>query len=121
VGLLVLCCGPEGSPPRAEIDPGDLVARLAAGTAPLVLDVRSPDEFGAGHIPGAVNIPLETLAGRIDELGASPSDEIVVHCERGGRAAKAETVLRGAGYSDVRDLAGHMQGWRDAGYPLDTR
>jgi rhodanese-related sulfurtransferase len=102
----------------AAIEPSDLAARIAAGTAPVILDVRTPDEFAAGHIPGAVNAPLSELADRLVGLKLSPTQEIVVHCQHSGRAAKAESMLLKSGYTNVRDLTGHMEAWRTGGYPL---
>jgi len=92
---------------------------MASGEAPVILDVRSPEEFASGHIPGAVNIPLNELSERLVALGLSPTDEVVVHCERGGRAEAAESILRESGYTGVRDLSGHMAAWRAGGYPLE--
>jgi len=104
--------------PGTSIDPSELAGRIASGTAPVILDVRSPEAFAAGHIPGAVNVPLGEFANRLVGLELSPTQEIVVLCQRGGRAAKAESVLRDSGYTSVRDLKGHMAAWRAGGYPL---
>lgn len=117
--LLVLgSCG-SAQPTAADISPSELSDRIAAGGAPLILDVRSPAEFEAGHIAGAINIPHDQLTQRISELGISPSDEVVVHCQSGRRAGMAEAALREAGYTNVRDLSGHMQAWNEAGMPVD--
>lgn len=116
--IFLLACGPAAEP-GAVISREELSRRLEAGDAPLVLDVRTADEFVSGHIPGAVNIPHDELANRMDELGGAKTDEIVVHCRSGRRAAMAEEVLAGAGYTNVRDLEGHMQGWQDAGLPVE--
>jgi len=105
--------------PGGAIAPGELAERLAAGTAPLVLDVRTTEEYAAGHVPGALNIPHTELASRLDELPVSRSTELVVHCQRGGRAAVAESLLVDAGYTNVRDLDGHMEAWQQGGYPLE--
>ena len=103
----------------ATIEPSELARRISSGNAPLILDVRTPEEFAAGHLPGARNVPHDALAGRLGELGIAPADEIVVHCHSGRRAAAAEDVLRDAGYTNVRDLAGHWQGWTEAGLPTE--
>jgi len=58
------------------------------------------------------------LADRLSSLELPLDEEIVVHCEAGGRASMAEAVLREAGYTNVRDLTGHMRAWRDGGYPV---
>ena len=67
-------------------------------------------------MPGAVNVSHEYVADRIGELG--PAREVVVYCERGGRAAQAADVLRDAGFT-VRHLAGDMSAWREQGLPIE--
>jgi len=95
----------------------ELAERIRAESAPFVLDVRTRREYAGGHIPGAVNIPYDELSGRLDELGADKTAEVVVHCQTGQRAVFAEDALARAGYTNVRDLEGHMRAWQGAGYP----
>lgn len=83
----------------------------------LVLDVRSANEFAAGHVPNAVNIPHDQLASRIAELSVGTTGTVVVYCESGFRAGKAATVLRQAGYQNILHLAGDMRAWRANGRP----
>jgi rhodanese-related sulfurtransferase len=113
-----IACGPAASG-RPTISNAELATKIKQGQAPLVLDVRSPEEFKSGHIPGAVNIPVDELGSRLGELKLAKGDEVVVHCERGARAAKAEALLQQSGYTDVVDLSGHMKGWREAGLPVE--
>ncbi|HZR79854.1 MAG TPA: rhodanese-like domain-containing protein [Candidatus Binatia bacterium] len=101
------------------ISPGDLSARIGSAGAPVVLDVRTPQEYASGHIPGAVNIPHGELATRLAEIPGGKSAEIVVHCQAGGRAATAEKVLAQQGYTNVRDLQGHFGGWVQQGFPVE--
>jgi phage shock protein E len=69
-----------------------------------VVDVRSPAEFGAGAYPGAVNIPLQVLAGRLPEI---PRDRpVVLYCASGMRSGAAARLLREAGYPDVVNAGG---------------
>jgi len=103
-----------------SIAANELAERIAAGTAPVVLDVRSPAEYAAGHLPGAVNVPHDELATRIAALGLAPDQELVVHCHSSPRAAKARAALAALGFGRVRDLAGHWQGWQAAGLPAET-
>ncbi|HYV45387.1 MAG TPA: rhodanese-like domain-containing protein [Myxococcaceae bacterium] len=86
----------------------DEAHRLVAGGA-LLLDVRSPEEFKSGHIDGAVNIPVQDLEARLGEVGPRER-QVVVYCHSGMRSGRAAQVLRGAGYSGVRDL-GPMERW----------
>jgi len=119
--LLLGGCG--GDPAASEgnpISPARLAERIGAGSAPLILDVRTRAEYRQGHIPGAVNIPHDELRARMAELPIARSDEVVVHCQRGGRARLAEAALRQGGYSNVRDLSGHWQAWRAAGLSVET-
>ncbi|RMF97915.1 MAG: rhodanese-like domain-containing protein [Gammaproteobacteria bacterium] len=118
VGLLAACGQPGADAGQAPITVQALAERLDRGDAPLILDVRTPEEYAAGHIPGAVNIPHTELAERLAELGADRNREIVVHCRSGKRAALAEGILRRAGFNRVRDLEGHFLGWSEAGLPI---
>jgi phage shock protein E len=78
--------------------------RLVEGGA-LLVDVRTPGEFSAGHIPGALNIPLDQLGGRADEL-RKDGKPVVVYCASGMRSAQAKRFLVGAGIVEVHDLGG---------------
>ena len=69
----------------------------------MLLDVRTDREYEAGHLPGALHVPVTEVAGRLDEL---PRDQpIIVYCQSGVRSARAAETLRGAGF-DVHDLGG---------------
>jgi NADPH-dependent 2,4-dienoyl-CoA reductase/sulfur reductase-like enzyme/rhodanese-related sulfurtransferase len=89
-----------------SITAAQLDAELASGSPPLVLDVRNVDEFAAGHLPGAVNIPVDALR---EALPALPSDRrIAVHCKAGFRGHLAVRILKQRGYTDVVNVTG---GW----------
>jgi molybdopterin/thiamine biosynthesis adenylyltransferase/rhodanese-related sulfurtransferase len=92
-----------------EIEPAALQARLRAGDALDILDVREPHEWAIASLEGAVKIPLAALESRLDEL--SRDHEIVVHCKAGGRSAQAVRRLRAAGFKRVWNLAGGIQRW----------
>lgn len=79
-----------------------------------LVDVRSASEYAAGHIPGAMNVPLEQIESRIDDLSADAL--IVLVCQRGPRASMAATFLDGRRQTIV--LEGGTHGWRQAGLPL---
>jgi phage shock protein E len=121
--LLLLCaaaCGGEADAPAAgTITPEQVAALLASDNAPVILDVRTQAEFEGGHIPGAINIPHTELPARVEELAADRDSEIVVLCERGGRARSARAVMAAAGFERVLDLTGHMGAWRAGGFPLE--
>ena len=86
----------------------------------LVLDVRSREEYAGGHVPGAINVPHDELSGRLAELGGDRDRPVVVYCESGRRASRAEALLAAEGFSDVRHLEGDMRAWRASGRPTST-
>jgi rhodanese-related sulfurtransferase len=89
-----------------EVDPEE--ARALAESGALLLDVREPDEWNAGHAPGAMFIPLGQLPANVDDL---PRDRrIVAICRVGGRSARATEFLIAAGI-DAVNLAGGMRAW----------
>jgi rhodanese-related sulfurtransferase len=116
VAVLVGCGRAEAA---GDVKPSELLAAIEAKQAPLVLDVRTPEEFASGHVPGALNIPIDELASRSGEIAAHRDEPVVVYCERGPRAARGADELVAAGFSDVKLLAGHMSGWRAAGLPTE--
>jgi len=96
-----------------EISVSEATAKRDAGA--FILDVRQPDEWNTGHIPGATLIPLDQLASRVNEL---PRDqEIVVVCRSGNRSAQGRDILLDAGFTQVTSMAGGMIQWESAGYP----
>jgi rhodanese-related sulfurtransferase len=86
-----------------RVSGGEARERVAKGA--MLLDVRSPEEFAGGHIDDAVSIPVQELAGRLDELG-DKAGEIVVYCQSGGRSAMATRLLQSNGFANVYDLGG---------------
>lgn len=70
-----------------------------------IVDVRTPEEFSEEAYPNAVNIPVDQMAGRLDEFG-DKNGAIVVYCASGARSAYAARVLRNAGYTDVVNAGG---------------
>jgi len=83
-------------------------------STPLV-DVRERDEFANGHVPGAVNIPMSEIGGRLDELPAEAFDVI---CQVGGRSARVAQALEERGY-DVTNVEGGTGEWIAAGKPVE--
>ncbi len=80
-------------------------ARQLVADGALLLDVRSSEEFAGGHIDGAINIPIQELNARVDELG-DRNAAVVVYCQSGGRSMMAKRLLEGKGFTDVHDLGG---------------
>lgn len=92
-----------GAATTSSRDPA--AAKKLIGEGAVVFDVRSPDEFGAGHLPTATNLPIDQFASRLAEVeqavGADKSKPIVVYCGTGARASKAKQTLTEAGYTNV--------------------
>ena len=107
----------QGESDAPEMSAGELSARMASEARPVILDVRTPKEYAAGHLPGAINVPHKTLPGRLAEILAFRDREVVLYCERGKRSVMATAVTREAGFSSVWHLQGHMVGWRGQGLP----
>lgn len=115
LALAPACSRPTHAPP---ITGDELAARIHAGDAPLVVDVRPRAEYAAGHVPDALNIPEPELADRIGELGIEDRGrEIVLYCGGGDCAKAARRLLRHAGFSDVRHLEGDISAWRETEHP----
>lgn len=97
---------------------GGNIPQVDAASVPedgYLLDVREQDEWDAGHAPGAVHIPLGTLAERAREI---PADrDVYVVCRSGGRSAQATQALNGAGWR-AHNVAGGMQAWQAAARPM---
>jgi len=87
---------------------GEEARRLVASGARLV-DVRTKGEFSSGHLPGAVNIPVQTLSSGLKALG-DPGKPIVVYCLSGARSGRAKSVLESRGFGAVHNL-GPMSRW----------
>lgn len=82
-----------------------------------VVDVRAPDEWRRGHLPGAIHIPLAALPDRVGELDASIP--IVLHCKGGGRSSIATSLLQAKGIDSVSNLVGGYDGWVAKGFEVE--
>ncbi len=102
-------------PAIPQVDAAAAQARLKDKEKPYLLDVRQPEEYRDGHIPGASLIPLGELPRRANEL---PRDrEILVVCHSGNRSGSATRHLLSAGYK-ATNVAGGMIQWERAGFPV---
>ena len=99
-----------------EISPQETAAALEGGDT-LLIDVRDPDEWQEGHIPGARNFSRGTVELEIEEAAPNPSMPIITHCGGGGRSALAAESLQRMGYTNVKSMAGGFKAWKAAGLP----
>lgn len=97
-----------------NITPEELKNRIQNGEKLNIVDVREPWEYEEDNL-GALNIPLNTLPARLNELEAYKNQELIVHCRSGARSSNAKKFLEGQGYSHVRNLLKGLEGYRAQG------
>ncbi|WP_053844862.1 rhodanese-like domain-containing protein [Paracidovorax avenae] len=85
----------------------------------VVVDVSEPDEFAAGHVGGAKNVPLGQLEECLPQVVKNKSVPLVLVCAKGARAQRAVAVARKLGYDKAEALAGGLKAWRDASMPVE--
>jgi rhodanese-related sulfurtransferase len=110
------------APALTEISVAELAARLHSSHPPLVAEILGPQHFASGHLPGALNLPLEGFSEAAQRTLPDRTADIVVYCasvtcQNSDIAARK---LQGLGYSNVRIFRGGKAAWRDAGHPLTT-
>jgi len=94
-----------------EITPVEVAAWLERDDRPFLLDVREPNEWEIGHLPGATRISVNELQGRLNELDTAR--EMVVYCRSGVRSGRAVDMLRAAGFRKVKNMSGGILRWSD--------
>ena len=85
----------------------------------LVVDVREPGEYGAGHILGAKNVPMSRLDD--GELTKRKDRPVIIYCDAGERSSKAMAALKKQGFSRVANLTGGLRAWQQAGLPVEKK
>jgi molybdopterin/thiamine biosynthesis adenylyltransferase/rhodanese-related sulfurtransferase len=102
-----------------EIDPA--AVREQVGNGAVIVDVREPEEWSAGHIPGAVHVPKSYLESRIEGAVPDRSGHVVLYCASGNRSAwAARTLIEDLGYEHVESMTGGFTLWKDRGYEVET-
>ena len=105
--LLTGCGAPAGqSPDYRQITMDQAVDMMARESHYLILDVRTPEEFAQGHIPGAINIPNETIGGTEPALLPDKDQLILVYCRSGNRSKQASEKLAALGYTNIVEFGG---------------
>jgi rhodanese-related sulfurtransferase len=102
----------------ANVDATDAV-KLINNDA-VVVDLRSAESFGAGHIVNARNIPFDELQAKMSTLDKFKSKPVVTVCDAGNSSLRIVSSLRKAGFESVYSLKGGMTGWSQAGFPVVT-
>jgi rhodanese-related sulfurtransferase len=85
----------------------------------LVVDVREPGEYGAGHALGAKNLPLARIESGAGDVAKKKDATLILYCDSGDRSGKAAAALRKQGYTKVLNLSGGFGAWKQAGLPVE--
>lgn len=101
-----------------EISPRELMAMRERGERAIVVDIREPNEWNLGHVPGAVHLPRGILESNIENI-AMRDDSVVLYCAGGSRSALAADVLQRMGFRDVRSMERGFRGWAEDGGDID--
>jgi sulfur-carrier protein adenylyltransferase/sulfurtransferase len=102
-----------------EVDPA--AVREQASNGAVLVDVREPEEWGAGHIPGAKHVPKSYLESRIEGAVPDRSDHVILYCASGNRSAwAARTLIEDLGYEHVESMTGGFTLWKDRGYEVEV-
>lgn len=118
IGSLALLMVPSLKAAGAgSLTPADAVQRINREKA-VVIDVREADEFAGGHITNAKNIPVAQLEERLPQVVKNKNVPVVLVCDKGARAVRAEAAAKKLGYEKAQALAGGMKGWRAASMPV---
>ena len=85
----------------------------------LLIDVRTPQEYADGHIPGALNMPHEAIGDYVEQLNDAKDKPIIIYCRSGRRAQIAMQMLEQKQFTGISHLEGDMLGWTEAGLPVE--
>lgn len=101
-----------------EVVPAQAKAMLAKTNKPLLVDVRTLEEFKAGALPGAMHLDRGKLEFLVEGKIVDKGKDILVYCQSGGRGTLATQTLEKMGYFNVRNIKGGFLAWKEAGYPV---
>src|ERR1700743_1004462 len=102
-----------------EVDPA--AVREQSSNGALIVDVREPEEWGTGHIPGAKHVPKSYLESRIEGAAPDRSQHVILYCQSGNRSAwAARPLIDDLGYEHVESMTGGFTLWKDRGYEVET-
>jgi rhodanese-related sulfurtransferase len=114
--FLAFCCScTTGGAQSDKLSVDSVEKTIRENPGIQILDVRTPEEFAAGHLEGAVNYNIHAPEFADNLAKLDKEKEVVVYCAAGGRSAKAAGQMNGLGFKKVRDMSGGMNAWRAAG------
>ena len=103
-----------------EIYPGDVAELIEAGNRPIIIDLRSPAEYGSGHAAGAISIPFDNLSpGELTAAGLDKHDVIYIYDNSGRLGEDGVKILSSMGYENVKSMAGGFVHWEEDEYPIE--
>lgn len=103
-----------------DISQDTLLEMMKSDNKPLLIDVRSLEEYQKGHIKGAINIPHGEIGKQINTLGLDKTHALVLYCRSGYRAGKAAKALKQQGFTQLSHLDGDFLGWQENKRPIVT-
>lgn len=95
------------------------VAKSSYTQADIIIDVREPSEYNAGHVPTAINIPRGLLEFKVLDVVSDANADILLYCKTSGRAALAAQSLKALGFTEPKSISGGFEAWLEAGLPTD--
>ncbi len=95
-------------------------AQMQSEQKAVIIDVRENDEWNAGHIAGAIHIPLSEIKNRVSELATYQNSPVITQCRSGARSAKAADILKNAGFNDVRNMEGGLNAWQKSNLKITS-
>ncbi len=110
-------CGGRRVPAIHAVNVSD-AEKLIQDVGVFLLDIRTPEEFQQGHIPGANLIPMAQLTERLKELPKDKTQPILVYCRNGDRSGRAAQLLYQSGRKDIYNLSGGLRAWAAAQKPV---
>ncbi len=118
VFVFLLGCSNSGTSSLSEISPQQ-ASKIVASDNAVIIDVRTQEEWDAGHIPDAVHIPLSDVKSRLEDFKAYEGKTLVMQCRSGKRSAKAANILLDAGFINVSNLKGGIMAWKKEKLPVE--
>jgi phage shock protein E len=118
IGFTLISCQAQQKDQTVEVVPPAEFSQKIDVEKGQVIDVRTPKEYNAGHIEGAVNMHIydKDFEQRVDKL--QKDEPVYVYCKVGGRSAEAVEILKAKGFTDIIELEGGIDAWQEAGKPV---
>ena len=104
-----------------HVNPTNAIRLMNNHDDALIIDVRTSAEFGKGHIRGASNIPISSFKDKLDSLKKNKDSVVLAYCNSGASSNRACRLLKQAGFNNVHNIAGGINGWLEAKLPTTTK